>query len=300
MTIQQLKYLIEVANCGSINKAAKNLFVSQPGISKAIRDLEQDLDIQIFNRENSKKLQFTVKGKELLRYARDLLDQVENIESTFADQSQKEFLRLVISSQHYTFVVQAFIDFMKEHDGNRYKFLLRESKTSQIIEDVSTHQSNLGIISLTSSTEDYMKKYLTGKNLEFTKFKEFGPHAFIRKGHPLDGKKSIKLQDLSGYPYVSYEQDSHSLNFREESIMLKADQSVLVLERATMNNIICNTDSFNIGTGYVAGNFTDSRLISVPISDLNDKLIVGWIKLKGIQLSDHEKEFIARCEDYLK
>ncbi len=82
--------------------------------------------------------------------------------------------------------------------------------------------------------------------------------------------------------------------------MLKADQSVLVLERATMNNIICNTDSFNIGTGYVAGNFTDIRLISVPISDLNDKLIVGWIKLKGIQLSDHEKEFIARCEDYLK
>lgn len=298
MTIQQLRYLIEVANCGSINKAAKNLFVSQPGISKAMKDLERDLDIEIFNRDHAKKLQFTVKGKELLRYARDLLDQVDNIESTFADQDPKEFLRLVVSSQHYTFVVQAFIDFMKAHDGKRYELFLRESKTHQIIEDVYTHQSNLGIISLSSSTEDYMRKYLAGKSLEFFQFREFGPHAFIRKGHPLDGKESIKLQDLSRYPYVSYEQDSHSLNFKEESVILKADKSVLVLERATMNNIICNTDSFNIGTGYVAQNFTDSRLTSVPISDLNGKLIIGWIKLKGAELSGAEKEFIGRCEEY--
>lgn len=295
MTIRQLEYLVEIANCGSINKAAKNLFVSQPGISKAIKELEKQLDIEVFNRENPKKLEFTLEGKELLRYARDFLDQVENIENVFADKSRREFLRLIISSQHYAFVAQAFIDFMQKHENNSYELLLRENKTRQIIEDVCTHQSNLGVISLTTSTERHMRKYLDGKGLEFFCLKEFTPHVFLRKGHPLDGRKSIHLYELSEFPYVSYEQDSNSLHFSEEAVILKPEKSILVLERASMNNIICNTDSYNIGTGFISKTVTDERLISIPIKDLNDRLIVGWIKLKSMDLSCYEKEFISLC-----
>lgn len=300
MTIRQLEYLVEIANCGSINKAAKNLFVSQPGISKAIKELEKQLNIEVFNRENPKNLQFTTEGKELLRYARDFLDQAEDIENAFVAKKRGEFLRLIISSQHYAFVAQAFIDFMKKHDSNSYELILRENKTKQIIEDVYTHQSNLGIISLTTSTEGHMTKYLEGKGLEFFSLKEFAPHVFLRKGHPLAGRKSLTLSDLADFPYVSYEQDNNSLNFSEEAIILKPGKSILVLERASMNNIICNTDSYNIGTGFIAKNVTDERLISLPIKDLKDHLIVGWIKLRSMELSIYEKEFISFCENRLQ
>lgn len=295
MTIRQMEYLVEIATCGSINKAAKNLFVSQPAISKAIKELEQHLNIEIFNRANSKKLQFTPEGKEFLRYARDFLEQIKNMESSFENKSHREFLRLIISSQHYAFVAQAFIDFMKLHEENAYELFLRENKTKQIIEDVYTHQSNLGIISLTNATEVYMKKYLAGKGLEFFCLKEFDLHVFIRRGHPLDGRGSVSLSDLSGFPYVSYEQDTNSLNFSEEAVILKAEKSVLVLERASMNNIICNTDSYNLGTGFIAETITDERLISIPVKDVNERLIVGWIKLKNMELSLHEQEFISLC-----
>jgi len=295
MTIRQMEYLVEIANCGSINKAAKNLFVSQPAISKAIKELEKNLNIEIFKRESSKKFQFTSEGKELLRYSRDFLDQVENMENAFVDKKHREFLRLIISSQHYAFVAQAFIDFMKLHHDNSYELFLRENKTNQIIEDVYTHQSNLGIISLTHATEVYMMKYLERKGLEFFSLKEFAPHVFIRKGHPLDGRESINLSDLSEFPYVSYEQDSNSLYFSEEAVIVKAKQAVLVLERASMNNIICNTNSYNIGTGFIAKSVTDKRLTSLPLKDLKDRLIVGWIKLKNIELSPYEREFISLC-----
>ncbi len=298
MTIQQMRYLAEVGTCGSINRAAKNLFVSQPAISRAIRDLERDLDVRIFNRDTSKRLQFTPEGKELLRYARELLLQADQIERRFAGNSQREFLRIAVSSQHYTFVVRAMIDFMDAHGGSRYELDLRERMTNQIIEDVYTHRSGLGIISLMNSSEKYMRQYLAGKGLEFQELRRFPPHAFLRKGHPLDGRVSVRLSDLAPYPYVNYEQDTDSLNFREEAIILKAEQSIRVLERATMNNIICNTDSFNIGTGYIEPSVTDHRLTSVPVQDLPYRFVVGWIHSRRMELSSSELEFIRRCSRY--
>lgn len=300
MTIQQMRYLAEVAACGSINRAAKNLFISQPAISKALRDLESDLGIRIFNRENARKLQFTPEGKELLRHARDLLKQVEKIEERFAEKSAQEFLRIAVSSQHYTFVVRAMIDFMDAHLDSRYELFLRESKTDQIIDDVYTHQSSLGIISLVNSTEKYMRQYLAGKGLEFHELRRFRPHAFIRKGHPLEGRQAVTLTELSPYPYVCYEQDTDSMNFREEAIILKSEQTIRVLERATMNNIICNTGSYNIGTGYIEPSVTDHRLTSVPVLDLPYRFVVGWIHSRRVELAPPEREFIERCSRYCK
>jgi hypothetical protein len=190
------------------------------------------------------------------------------------------------------------IDFMDAHRSSRYELFLRESKTNQIIEDVYTHQSSLGIISLINSTEKYMRQYLAGKGLEFNELRRFRPHAFIRKGHPLDGRPAVMLSELSAYPYVCYEQDTDSLNFREEAIMLKTDQSIQVLERASMNNIICNTDSYNIGTGYIEPSVTDQRLTRVPVRDLSYRYVVGWIQSKRVELAQPEKEFIEQCSRY--
>lgn len=295
MTIQQLKYLVEISRCGSMNKAAKNLFVSQPSISKAIRELENDLKIEIFHRDHTKKLKFTLEGTELLLHAKSLIEQSDSIERLFDSKHKQEYLRLVVSSQHYAFVVKAFIDFMNNHNSNDYEFLLRERKTHQIIEDVYTQQSNAGIICLSTSTEKFVRKYLLSKNIDFHSLATVNLHAFIRKNHPLAKQKTIRLDQLSNFPYINYEQEHYSLNFSEESIVINTKQSVSVLDRATMNNIICHTDSYTIGTGFLIEGIIEQDLISIPISDINEKMNVGWIKIKNFALAPETKEFIDLC-----
>ncbi len=295
MTIQQLKYLVEISRCGSMNKAAKNLFVSQPSISKAIRELEDDLGIDVFHRDNTKKLKFTLEGTELLHHAKSLIEQSDNIEQLFASKNKQEYLRLIVSSQHYAFVVKSFIEFMNNHNFNDYELLLRERKTYQIIEDVYTQQSSAGIIFLSTSTEKFVRKYLLSKNIEFNSLAIVNLHAFIRKNHPLARQKTVTLDELSKYPFISYEQENNSLNFSEEAIVINAKQSVNVLDRATMNNIICNTDSYTIGTGFLIEGIIEQNLISIPIHDINEKMNVGWIKIKNFSLAAETKEFIDLC-----
>lgn len=299
MTIQQLKYLVEISKYGTINMAAKHLFISQPAISKAIKELEKELGIEIFYRDNNnKRLQFTTDGTELLWYARDLVGQAENIQKTFYNKNKNDYVQLTISSQHYTFVVKAFIDFLDEHSKNSFKLLLREKTTNQIIEDVFTLQSNLGIILISDSTKKFMHNYLELKSLEFNPLASVGYHAFIRTGHPLAKQDSVTLEELSNFPFVSYEQESYSLNFAEEAIVLNSKQSINVLDRATMNNIICNTNSYNIGTGILMKKIIENNLISIPISDLTDKITIGWIRNKH-SLTKEAKEFIKLCKKYI-
>ena len=231
MTIQQLKYLVEISKYGTINMAAKHLFISQPTISKAIKELENELGIMIFYRDKKKRLQFTADGTELLWYAKDLVGQAENIENTFFTKNKKDYVRLTISSQHYAFVVKSFIDIIDNYSKNSFKLHLREKKTNHIIEDVVTQHSDIGIIIISDSTKNFMQKHLKSKSLEFNPFATIGYHAFIRTGHPLAKKNSVTIDELSNYPFVSYEQESYSLNFAEEAIVLNSKQSINVLDR---------------------------------------------------------------------
>jgi len=296
MTLQQLKYLVEISKSGSMNKAAKNLFVSQPSISKAIRELENDLGIEIFHRDQTKKLKFTLEGTELLLHAQELIEQSDNIERIFTSKNKQEYLRLIVSSQHYAFVVKSFIEFMNNHQSNDFELLLRERKTYKIIDDVYTQQSNAGIICLSTSNEKFMRKYLLSRNIEFHSLATVNLHAFIRRNHPLAKQKSVSLDELAKFPYVRYEQENYSLNFSEEAVVINARQSINVLDRATMNNIICHTDSYNIGTGFLIEGIIEQDLISIPISDINEKLNVGWIKSKNVSLAAETKEFIDLCK----
>jgi DNA-binding transcriptional LysR family regulator len=194
--------------------------------------------------------------------------------------------------------VKAFIDFLDKHSKNSFKLLLREKTTTQIIEDVFTLQSNLGIIIISDSTKRFMQKYLKSKGLEFHQLATVGYHAFIRTGHPLAKQESVTLEELSSFPFVSYEQESYSLNFSEEAIVLNSKQSINVLDRATMNNIICNTNSYNIGTGILMKKIIENDIISIPISDLTDKIDIGWIGNKH-SLTKEAKEFIELCKKYI-
>lgn len=299
MTLKQMKYIVEVAKCGSINKAAKLLFITQPSISKTIKELESELNIKIFYRNNKKNIEFTPEGNELLWYAKVFIEEFEAIENKF----KKKFSctkKIFISSQHYAFVVKNFIELVNDNISNNFEFILREKTTMGIIDDVFKQISTIGILFISDSEESFIRNYLKAKNIEFHLLKKYTPHVFMRKEHPLSKNSKIKLDDLTVYPVILYEQEGFSSNFYEEAVQMKYyDKQIKVLDRATMNNIISHTDAYNIGTGCLIDGIIEKNIISKPICDEGvHKMNIGWIKLKNIDLEPLCLEFITKCNKF--
>jgi len=283
--------------CGSINKAAQNLFVSQSSISNSIKKLEDELSIIIFDRTNH-GIQLTVEGAEFVYHARQLIDQATLIKNCYVKKSINDYTQFSISTQHYAFTVQAFITFLIHTKSNRYKFFFREERTYDIIKDVHNKRSVIGIMFLSYATQKFLKQIFDFNGIEFDELKRMHPHVFVRKGHPLTNKNRVTVDDLAVFTNISFEQGiNSSLNFAEEIFIGNIPNKIVyVRDRATMNNIIANTDSYNIGTGYLLPGIIDSEITSLPIYGQMDDIIIGWIKLKNTELKDDLAKFV----DYLK
>ena len=143
-TLQQLRYLIAVAEYGSINAAARELFATQSNLSTAIKDLEQELGVTIFTRSN-RGVALTNDGTELLGYARQVIEQADMLERRYAEHGSSH-VRLAVSTQHYAFSVQAFVNVAETCTGDEYDLVLRESTTAEIIEDVRSFRSEIGVL----------------------------------------------------------------------------------------------------------------------------------------------------------
>jgi DNA-binding transcriptional LysR family regulator len=297
MTLQQLIYMIKIVEYGSINKAAQKLFVSQSSISHAVRKLEDELSITIFERTNN-GVELTIEGIEFLHYANQLVEQASMLENYYMKKKIKDYTELSISTQHYAFAVDAFIKFLKHNERSRYNLFLRESPTYDIIKDVHNKRSALGIMFLSYRTERFLRQILDYNNIEFNELKRMKPHIFIRKDHPLTHKEKVTLDDLSDFPCISFEQGiSNSLDFAEEILVDGTPEKMIyVQDRGTMNNIIANTDGYNIGTGYLLPGIIDSQITAIPLEGIEDEIIIGWIKLKNVELIDEVKIFV----DYIK
>ena len=200
MTLQQLKYVVTVADKGTISEAAKELFISQPTITNAIKDLEKEMQIIIFNRTN-KGIVVSNTGNEFLAYARQVLEQANLLEEKFLN-VKKHSPRFSVSTQHYSFAVNAFVDVIREFGGNQYDFTLRETQTYEIIEDVSRLKSEIGILYTSSKNEEVIRKFIKQNNLEFEELFVAKPHVFISSKHPLAKKEKLTLQELDEYPYL--------------------------------------------------------------------------------------------------
>lgn len=298
MTLQQLRYIVEVSKCSTISKAAQSLFLTQPTLSKAIKDLEEELGICILERGSS-KTRFTAEGTELLCYAKQLLEQANQIENRFINKAVEK-KRIAVSTQHYAFAIKAFIDLLNNETGSDYEFYFRESKTYEIIDDVFNKKSDLGIIFFSDSTSRYLTRLLSSKDIEFTPLKNFTPHVFIRASHPLAKCGKVSMKQLEEYTCVAYEQDNSSLNFAEETVNVTGHSKMVYLrDRAAMLNILSNTDSFNIGTGCIIDGITNSDIVSVPLEGYNDKMTVGWIKLKNKTVSPIVEQYIEQVKSAL-
>jgi DNA-binding transcriptional LysR family regulator len=291
MTLQQLKYAIEIAKWGSINIAAKKLFISQPSLSNAIRELENELNINIFERTN-RGVSVTVDGTEFLGYARQIIEQTELLEKRYfnAKPSAQHFS---ISTQHYAFAVSAFVDIIKEYGIDEYEFELRETRTYEIIDDVKNLRSEIGILYINEFNYKVINKLLKESNLRFTELLVAQPHVFISVKNPLSRQKTVKLEDLEDYPYLSFEQGEYnSFHFSEEILStLSHKKSIRVSDRATLFNLLIGLNGYTISTGILSADLNGNDIIAVPL-DVKEEITVGWISHKNITLSQMATNYV--------
>ena len=291
MTIQQLRYIVTVAETGSISRAAEKLFITQPSLTASIHELERELGITVFSRTN-KGVILSLEGEEFLAYARQALTQVELIEEKYKGGSSFKHL-FCISAQHYSFAVEAFVDLVREYGGDSYDFRIRETQTWEIIEDVSTRRSEVGILYLNKDNEKVIRRLLGERGLKFTRLFVARPHVFVGKNNPLAKKEKIRLSDLEDYPRLSYEQGEHNAFYFSEEIQSTREsrKDIMVRDRATLFNLLLGVDGYTISSGVINSELNGPDILSVPL-DLDDYMDIGYVVRSDASLSHFAESYL--------
>lgn len=284
MTLQQLTYLVKVAECGNITDAAEQLYISQPSLSTAIRNLEKEMGVTAFNR-TKKGVTVTRDGEELLSFARMLLEQADIMKEHFGV-AEKRDPKFSVSCQHYSFAVNAFVDVVNAFDADKYSFILRETQTGEIIDDVAQGKSEIGILYLSEHNEEVLTKLIKKNELEFEELFVADPHVFLCKDHPLAAKDLITLEDLMPYPYLVFEQgERNSFYFSEEFIsMLDFPKNIQVRDRATLFNLVIGLNGFTVSSGVIDEKLNGSSIIARPLV-MDCHMRIGVVKKKNLLLS---------------
>ncbi len=299
MTIQQLKYVIAIAECGSISMAAERMFVAQPSVSKSVAELEKEMGITIFNRSN-KGVYLSEDGTNFLSYARQVIEQTELLERQFkaAAPTRRVF---AVSSQHYAFVVNAFVELVKEYGKDKYEFTLRELKTAEIIEDIRTRRSDIGILFMSRFNREVITHILANEDMEFVKLFTAKPHVFVSKKNPLAGKKKITLEDLKEYTRLTYDQGlKNSFYFSEElHITEESPKNIVVSDRATLFNLLIGLDGYTISSGVLSSDLNGENIVAIPLVS-DEYMDIGYITLKDRPLNAITNRYIEHLASYIK
>ena len=276
MTLQQLKYVIEVADRGSITEAAKSLFIAQPSLSAASHELEAETDTKIFKR-SSRGVLITPEGAEFLGYARQVVQQAALIEDKYIARSSVR-QRFSVSTQHYSFTSSAFVELVRAQGGEAYEFTLREGKTYDTINDVRTLRSEMGVLYLSSFNEAVIRKMLRESNLVFSELFSARPHIFVGRNNPLAGRESVTLADLEPLPCLTYEQgDQNAFYFSEEILStLNHEKSIKVTDKGTIIDLMVGTDGYTISSGICPSYLRGEDIISIPLT-VDEVIRIGVI-----------------------
>ena len=295
MTLQQLRYIIKIVECGSITEAAKQLFITQPSLSNAVKDLEKEMNIEIFNR-SAKGIALTVDGSEFLSYSRQVIEQAELLEQRYKNKKPSKQL-CSVSTQHYAFAVNAFVELIKESNADEYEFTLRETKTHDIIEDVKNMHSEIGILYINDFNEKVIRKLLKESHLEFHPLFIATPHVFISSAHPLANKDTVTLEDLEDYPCLSFEQgEFNSFYFSEEILStVYHKKSIHVSDRATLFNFVIGLNGYTICTGVLNTDLNGENIIARPLQSA-EQIKIGWIVNSKSRLSNAACSYIEHLK----
>ncbi|MCD8219554.1 MAG: LysR family transcriptional regulator [Ruminococcus sp.] len=299
MTLQQLKYIIQIVQCGSISMAAQKLYITQPSLSKSVADLEQEMGILIFRR-SSRGVYLTEEGTRFLSYARQVVEQAELLEQTY---KHSEHIRRVfaVSAQHYAFAVNAFVTLVREYGQDKYEFSLRELRTNDIIEDVHTMRSELGILFLSKFNREVLLRILHNHDLQFVPEFTAKLHVFVSRDNPLAAKASVTREELRDYPRLTYDQGmNNSFYFSEELHSTdESPKSILVSDRATLFNLLIGLDGYTISSGILSSDLNGTNIVSLPLES-DEAMEIGYIHASARPLSQIAERYLEHLRTYIQ
>ena len=302
MTLQQLHYAIVISETGSMNKAAERLYIAQPSLTGAMQELERELGITIFHR-SGRGVTLTNDGQEFIDYARQVYHQYETLAEKYAHPNELK-KKFGVTTQHYSFAVKAFVEMAKSFDTAKYDFAIRESKTREVIDDVASLRSEIGILYLSDFNRNVITKILRANDIEFHELMDCKSYVFLWKNHPLADRMEIHGEELSDYPFLSFEQGGNdSFYFSEElSSMNDYSQTVKVNDRATMVNLMVGLYGYTLCSGIVCEELNGGDYRVIPLSDdspINGVMKVGYIVKKNQILSSVGKLYIEKMQEFL-
>ncbi len=299
MTLNQLHYMVTVAESNSITEAAGKLFLSQPSLTASIRELEKELGITLFLRTNH-GIHVTVEGEEFLGYARQMLEQEKLIREKYMGAAHGKY-SFCVSTQHYSFAVEAFVDLLKDYGEEDYEFHIRETKTYDIIEDVAQLRSEVGVLYRNPFNEAVLNRTFEEHELEFHSLFRAAPHVFLGKDNPLAKKAMVTLEDLEPYPRLSYEQGEHNsfYFFEELQSTLPRHKDIVVTDRATLFNLLIGLNGYTICSGVINARLNGENIVAVPL-EADDYMEVGYLTHRHLRIGRLAEQYIEALQKYCK
>ena len=303
MTLQQLRYVITISETGSLGRAAEALFVSQPSLSGAVKELEKELGFPLFHR-TSRGVVPTTEGLRFLPYARQVVAQYLNLMEEFG-QIEKRRTSFAVSTQHYSFAVKAFVEMTQQVDVAEYELAIRETRTQEVIRDVSSLRSEIGVIYLNGSNRKPLMKLLDQEGLAFHHLTDCDAYVYLWKGHPLADRQSISLEDLTPYPCLAFEQGDAPFYFAEELMSTeKYARLIHCCDRATVLNLMVGLKGYTLCSGIICEELSGVDYIAVPFSAENAPqdatMEIGYIDRKNNLHTELGLRYIEEMKKYLR
>ncbi len=284
MTLQQIKCAVTIADCNSMNKAAQQLYVSQPSLSGTIKDLEEEIGITIFMRSN-RGITVTPEGNEFLGYARQIMDQYKLLDQRYIEKKSVK-KKFSVSMQHYTFAVKAFVELVKQFGMDEYEFAVYETKTYEVLENVKNCKSEIGVIYINSFNQKILNKLFHDMNLEFTPLFECNTYVYLWKGNPLAEKGSLTMEDLEEYPCLTFDQGENNSFYLAEEVLSTYDykRSIKASDRATFLNLMVGLGGYTLCSGIICEELNGSEYVAIPL-EVEESMSIGYVKRKNTALS---------------
>ncbi len=297
MTITQLRYAITVANANSMSEAARNLFISQPSLSAAVKELEEETGVELFRRTN-RGISLTPEGEEFIGYARQVVEQYELMENKYISKQQTK-KKFSVSMQHYAFAVNAFVEMVKQFGMDEYEFAVREERTYDVIEDVKNVKSEIGILYINTFNQKVLEKLFHENGLEFHSLMDCHIYVYLWKGHPLAGKQLISLEELEEYPCLAFDQGNNNSFYFAEEVLSTYDYKRLIRgnDRATLLNLMVGLNGYTLCSGIICEDLNGSDYCAVKL-DSDEVMTIGYLVRKGAVISPLGKKYIEELSKY--
>lgn len=297
MTLQQLKYIITIADCNSMNKAAGQLFISQPSLSAAVRELEEEIGITIFHRSN-KGIVVTAEGNEFLGYARQLMEQYRLIDERYIEKKSGK-KKFSVSMQHYSFAVKAFVELVKQFGMDEYEFAIHETRTFEVIENVRHFYSEVGVLYMNDFNQKVLTKILSENELEFIPLFDCRVYVYVWNGNPIANREKVSMRDLEEFPCLAFEQGANNSFYLAEEVLSTYEYKRIIKanDRATFLNLMRGLNGYTLCSGIICEELNGNEYKAVPL-DENEIMTIGYIKRKGIPLSSMGKLYIEELAKY--